>query len=310
MGRRREQRLVIDLPVKVSGFDANNNPFTQECRTVDISRYGCRLSWLACVRGPGDTVEVRYGKERARFRVCWVGEKGTPREGHIGLRVLENKYIWGIALASPKKDDYRLPELGAPGAVAEPSTPISVEAGWSGQERRRHPRYRCPGEVELADLQTQATVRGRLGDISLGGCYVDMMAPHPVGTRLRLRLHTSEGKIETKGVVRASHPQMGMGLQFTEMTPENRQHLEVLVGKLSRRFAEEVSAPAEPDRYELSASAVAEGAQPATPPPHPTESADSQLLVETLLELLYAKGILQRDEFERALEKAKTTPRP
>ncbi|MFQ5926043.1 MAG: PilZ domain-containing protein [Terriglobia bacterium] len=317
MGRRREQRLVITLPAKISGRDFNNNPFVQDCETVDISRTGCRLRWIACLRGAGDTVEIHYGKEKARYKVSWIGEPGSKREGHVGLRVLDNKYIWGVALARPKPDEYLLPEETAPGAPPEPAAPLKVsfESSWSGEERRRSPRYRCPGDVEVTDQETNTTVRGMLSDISLGGCYVDMMTPLASDSQVRIRIKTTDTTIESGGLVRASHPSMGMGLKFTEMNAENRQRLDTMVGRLSGQFAEEVAAPAAPaevSRYELSennfASAPA-SAEPATPVPSPIpgQSFDSQVALDTLLQLLYTKGVLTREEFLQALERATTT---
>lgn len=322
MGRRREQRLVINLSVKVSGQDLNGNPFTQDAETVDISRYGCRLRWISCLKGPGDVVEVRYKKEKARFKVAWIGEPGGRREGQVGLRVLDDKYIWGVMLGSPKRDDFVLPEEALPAPLpAEGVTgpiKISLEPGWIGEERRAAARYRCPGDVEVTDPETNTPVKGLLSDISEGGCYVDMTAPLESGTQAQLRVSTTEATLEAQGVVRASHPSMGMGVQFTEMTAENRQQLDALVGGLAAQFAAEVAgtAPAqEPDRYNISASeleiqplaAPLDETEPAAAATAgvalPTQTFETRVLLDALLQLLYAKGVITPEEFQQALQK-------
>ncbi len=53
----------------------------------------------------GYIVGLQCGNMRARFMVVWVGEKGTPREGQIGLRAAENG-IWSVALPRASDDDY------------------------------------------------------------------------------------------------------------------------------------------------------------------------------------------------------------
>lgn len=318
MGRRREQRLVLTLPCKISGIDNNNNPFAQDCETVDMSRNGCRIRWVYCLRGIGDTVEIQYGKEKGKFKVSWLGEEGSRREGQVGLRSVDNKYIWGVALASPKPDDYVLPEELAPPPPPPLAEPIKVggETMWTGEDRRSYPRYRCPGEIEVTDQAIWTTVRGMLSDISQGGCYVDILSPLASDSRVRVRVKTTDAIIESEGLVRASDPSMGMGIQFTEMSPENRERLHKLVAGLGRQFTEEVQAPAaaETSRYELPESAFI--IQPPAPaPPSPLAAAlesqtfDTPVVLEALLELLYTKGVITRQEFQHALEKASSTAR-
>jgi hypothetical protein len=63
----------------------------------------------------GDKVEVHFGKNRARFRVSWVGEAGTKQEGHVGLQSLtSNRYVWHLALGadqSVKHGNDKYPKL-------------------------------------------------------------------------------------------------------------------------------------------------------------------------------------------------------
>jgi len=300
VGRRREQRIAMALPVRVSGTDLHGNPFSQDAETIDISRRGGRVRWIACLRGPGDIIEVRFQKEKARFRVAWIGEAGSKREGQVGLEVVDDKYIWGTALPSPKPDDYILPEE-VPTVEPQPLEPLKIvfEPAWTGEERRYASRHRCTGRVEVINPETGVTLAGSLSDISSGGCYVEMMTPVESGREVELRLATASLTLKARGVVRASHPTIGMGVQFTEMSAEDRQRLEQLVAQLAGEVSAEAVVAGEPQVIVPQEEAAA-----AASPMLSMEAFDSKVMLETLLELLQSKGVLTREEFLQALERA------
>jgi hypothetical protein len=86
-------------------------------------------------------------------------------------------------------------------------------------ERRIQPRYAFRCEVEIR-LNRGVTLRGILGDLSVGGCYVETIAPQPTGTPLELYLLTQGGELQVGGVVRHAQPAMGMGVEFVDLKPE------------------------------------------------------------------------------------------
>lgn len=292
VGRRREQRIVLRLPIRVSGTDFNGNPFAQDAETINISRRGARLHWLTCLRGPGELIEVRYKNEKARFKVVWIGELGTSEQGQVGIEAVDKKYIWGTALPSSQRDDYTLPEV-PPTPEPQPWQPLKIESqpAWTGEERRYAPRYRCAGDVELINPGTGITLHGSLSDISVGGCYVEMMAPLTSGKEVELRLTAKGVTLKARGVVRASHPAIGMGIEFTEMRDEDRQRLDQLIAQLAGKVP-------------------AEAAAAATSAPLSTHAFDNKLMLETLVQLLQSKGVLTREEFLQALERAASSTSP
>jgi CheY-like chemotaxis protein len=77
-------------------------------------------------------------------------------------------------------------------------------------------------EVEKDD----PPVRCQLVDLSLGGCYLEITSPFPVSTRVTLSMRAAEIELKTEGVVRVMHPDKGMGVEFTQTTPEHRELLE------------------------------------------------------------------------------------
>jgi c-di-GMP-binding flagellar brake protein YcgR len=76
-------------------------------------------------------------------------------------------------------------------------------------------------------------VRCQLTDLSLGGCYLDIPSPFPVSTRVTLSMRASDVELRSEGVVRIMHPDKGMGVEFTQTTPEHRGLLEKFLGRLA-----------------------------------------------------------------------------
>ena len=99
----QEVRIAKELSVKVSGVDRFGNDFQQSATTVNVSRYGARLSGIACVN-TGNTIEVSAGWFRkAKFRVVWAGAPGTPEASQVGIQALETKAnLWEMDFPPPR----------------------------------------------------------------------------------------------------------------------------------------------------------------------------------------------------------------
>jgi CheY-like chemotaxis protein len=83
--QRREPRLSVSLPVQMVS-QTQQDP--AEASIVDVSHRGARLDGAAFYPNVGEIVHLVSGGVDARFRVIWVGEKGTPQNGQIGLQSL------------------------------------------------------------------------------------------------------------------------------------------------------------------------------------------------------------------------------
>ncbi len=93
---------------------------------------------------------------------------------------------------------------------------------------------RCPlvASVEVTELGSGALLSARTSEISLGGCYVDTLNSFPEGTLVGLRILRDQGVFETKAKVVYCDPAFGMGLAFTEMTPDQRSLLEAWIAEI------------------------------------------------------------------------------
>jgi c-di-GMP-binding flagellar brake protein YcgR len=101
-------------------------------------------------------------------------------------------------------------------------------AGAHDPERRRYPRVKVKLPIELKFTET-APMRTATDEISLCGCYIETMFTMEVGTRLSLALSLKDDVIRCMGVVATKYPQVGNGIDFIDMAPDDRLKLSTYV---------------------------------------------------------------------------------
>lgn len=103
-------------------------------------------------------------------------------------------------------------------------------------QARRNPRYACDGNLQIrtdgGDLHSRASFR----NVSLSGCLIEMTTLYPVGTKFQLVLEMLNIRVETDAIVRTALPLLGMGVEFTSMSEENRAELEKMINALAAAF--------------------------------------------------------------------------
>lgn len=60
----------------------------------------------------------------------------------------------------------------------------------------------------------------RVSELSLYGCYLDMMNPFPTGTAVLVKIHAQSDHFESRGTVVYSLPHQGMGVAFQDVRPQ------------------------------------------------------------------------------------------
>lgn len=111
-------------------------------------------------------------------------------------------------------------------------------------ERRKSKRYPITAGAVIMDLRSMARVTGRASDLGLGGCYIDVLTPLPVGTIVRVTLENKQGNFEADAVVSYSLQSMGMGLNFTAINPANDSLLSAWIAELSGESGVQQKEPA------------------------------------------------------------------
>jgi len=88
------------------------------------------------------------------------------------------------------------------------------------RERRRTPRYIFIASAELYDEKTDVRVSSRVSELSLHGCYLDMMNPFPAGTLILLKIFAGELTFQTKARVIYATENVGAGVAFLDVEPK------------------------------------------------------------------------------------------
>lgn len=96
------------------------------------------------------------------------------------------------------------------------------------QDRRNYSRMKLNVPVEIKTDANAGPIRGATADLSSGGCYIETIFPLPIGTSLNLRLFL-ESTILIDATVVTSDPQVGYGIRFVRMLPEDREALQAFL---------------------------------------------------------------------------------
>lgn len=78
--------------------------------------------------------------------------------------------------------------------------------------------------MELCVQDNESPIRGATADLSLSGCYVETLFPLAIGTTLELKLQV-DGTLLVLAKVVTCDPQVGNGIQFTKILPEDIEEL-------------------------------------------------------------------------------------
>ena len=84
-------------------------------------------------------------------------------------------------------------------------------------ERRSAPRYRFIADAEVIEILSNTKLVARTSDLSVGGCFLDMLNPSPKGTEIRIKISHGGATFTALGRVAFLVPNMGMGVAFTNV---------------------------------------------------------------------------------------------
>jgi c-di-GMP-binding flagellar brake protein YcgR len=153
---------------------------------------------------------------------------------------------------------------------------------------------RNASDAEKADPPEQC----QLSDLSLGGCYLEISSPFPVSTRVTLSMRAAHAELRAEGIVRVMHPDTGMGVEFTQATPEHRRALEKFLDVLSENRGLLPELLVEPEGLETESAASA---------PEQASSGENE---DPLLELFRSQAGLSTESFREELRKQRHAEPP
>lgn len=103
---------------------------------------------------------------------------------------------------------------------------VQPEAAIAYQEKRRSPRYSFIASAELIEEKADVRIASRVSELSLHGCYLDMMNPFPTGTMVLVKISAGEAFFEAKSKIVYSQLNMGAGVGFLQVAPDSQAVLE------------------------------------------------------------------------------------
>jgi hypothetical protein len=216
MEKRPESRVAVDIPVRIWGMDSDGKPFFQNAMATNLSSEGALLSRIHHSIKHGEIIGIQYGDKKGRFEVKWVKAVGVPKTFEAGVQLLVGQLVpW-----------------------AEVAGKHATKPVQRGSEKRRFVRHKVlfPITISFEDgrrshMQCNAT------DIGGRGCYVESLVPLTIDTEVIVTFWIDSKKFHTKGVVRASDPGVGMGIEFTALEMEIQQQLQEYLEKIDTSFA-------------------------------------------------------------------------
>ena len=200
-------RTTLDLKVKVWGMGANGQPFFQNAMAQNISATGACLYGIEPELKVGDVIGVQYEGKKARCKVVWLVDAGALKKMQVGVQlVMDQDCPWAAALPTGMK-------------LEERTTPRH-------DNRRKFLRHKISFPLELRDERVNTPLRVNATDISGNGCYVETVMPLAVATSLRVDLWMGEERLAPSAVVRTRDPGVGMGIEFTGLTEEQKKRFQ------------------------------------------------------------------------------------
>ncbi len=201
---RREPRTAAVLPVRIYGMNAEDKPFNSMAHTLNVSKSGALLANVDVALNIGDVIGVQKGVYKCKFRVMWIGKKGSTAQGQIGIESVEGpKNIWG----AEERPHSMVREFDA-------ANRRSFVGNGPDHDRRVAPRYACDIGVQVGQPGSDMKLWSRCTDISEGGCYIDTNNPLAVSTNFQLTLFLGDDNLVMPAEVRTSFPGIGMGIRF------------------------------------------------------------------------------------------------
>ena len=100
-------------------------------------------------------------------------------------------------------------------------------------ERRRSPRYQFVADTEITEITSNKRLGARSSDLSMGGCFLDMLNPSPEGTEIRVTVHHASASFTAIGRVVFVFLNVGMGVVFTNVEEDQLAVLRKWLADLS-----------------------------------------------------------------------------
>ena len=139
--------------------------------------------------------------------------------------------------------------------VAKPPTPPTEDAtpnpapAKAGRERRQTMRQEVDDSAQIHLVKIRSILKGRILDLSLGGCRIRTDERFPVGiyTRVEVEFHLDGLPFRLGGVIQVIHDRYTVGIRFLDLSERKREQVQDLIEEIAEmRAAQKAKDPAGP----------------------------------------------------------------
>ncbi|HEY4053454.1 MAG TPA: PilZ domain-containing protein [Terriglobales bacterium] len=213
-----ESRVSAEIPVRIFGMNADGKAFFQKAVASNLSSGGATLTRIEHSLKIGEVIGVQHADKKARFEIKSVKSGFLPNTVEAVVELLSGQT--------------------APWAEAGSGNQVAAKLPARPSDKRKFMRHKVsfPLTISFTDgsrphMQCSAT------DIGGRGCYVESLSPMPIGTEVIITFWIDSDKIATRGLVRASDPGVGMGIEFTALDARIQEKLQQHLEKIDKGFA-------------------------------------------------------------------------
>ena len=107
--RRRSERLLLRVPVKVFGKTKDGRQAHEDAEVVIVSRHGCLLRCSSALPS-GEIIELfnKFTEKQATFKVVWCSDRPVSDRWDVGLDTeTPAEGFWGVQFPAEKGSSAR-----------------------------------------------------------------------------------------------------------------------------------------------------------------------------------------------------------
>ena len=128
-------------------------------------------------------------------------------------------------------------------SLPKPNSSYSSNTQSDVADRRASERFPFSAVTEVVDIASATRITARVSDISLTGCYLDVINVFSPGTKIQINIRHGSLQFEANGAVVYSLPGMGMGITFNPVEPDMASVLKRWIAQLKGDTAAIEAAP-------------------------------------------------------------------
>jgi hypothetical protein len=238
--RRAHRRISVSEEGELLLLDHSTRV---HCRVIDVSLEGARVE----TRGPVQTglhgrVENQFKINGIAFRfsgaIQWTSDRGL-----LGIRFMSQMQRRRDELAEVLDEMDKANEVDArkqesPGlAQTRSSSQPESQPAPAPHPRRAFPRYEVDSEATVHLVRFGSSAKGRILDLSLGGCRIRTHDRFPVDIYRRVETEFClQGlPFRLSGVIQSIQDEVVLGIRFLDVSERRRHQLEQLIREIATK---------------------------------------------------------------------------